>query len=318
MTAGALGQVAAVRPLDFAVIGASKSGTTSLFKYLRSHPSVYLPPGKDLPFFAADHAFARGWEASVAEHYAAAPAEALWGTVTPRYMEDSRVPERMRRLMPEVRLVALLRNPIDRAFSQYRQQVRRGKEAREFADAVTRQLEPAVLERARAAPQELDAGDRYLATGEYGRILRQFLDRFPADRLVVLFSEELDSEPGAVLDRLLAHVGVAPGFRPANLDRRYHLGGTRERFPGLAPRLKKLLPVRRVWRLLPARHRRAAWTWYFTRANVVAEPAPQVFASFRRELTAFFADDVSALETIVGRPVPWPELTGSRGGPGDR
>jgi len=306
-------ETAVARPLDFAVIGASKSGTTSLFHYLRSHPSIYLPPGKDLPFFAADPAFARGWEAAAAEHYAAALPDALWGTVTPRYMEDARVPERMRRLMPEIRLAALVRNPIDRAFSQYRQQVRLGKEKRSFPRAVADELDRAALARARSAPQELDAGRRYLATGEYGRILAGFLERFEPGRLAVLFTEELEGEPGATLDPLLVHLGLSPGFRPPNLDHRYHRGGTRERFPGLPSRLKRLRPARPLWRLLPVRRRRAAWTWLFTRANVVAEPAPEMPAPLRDELASFFREDVRMLEPIAGRPVPWPELTGRRG-----
>lgn len=296
------------RPLDFAVVGASKSGTTSLFHYLRAHPRIYLPPGKDLPFFAADEAFARGWPAAVEEHYAAAPSDALWGTVTPRYMEHPRVPERLAGLMPEIRLVALLRNPIDRAFSQYRQQVRRGKEERTFAAAVADQLDPLRLAAAREKPQDIGATDRYLATGEYGRIVGEFRRHLPPNRLLVLFTEELRNDAGTSLDRVFEHLGLAPGFRPSNLERRYHVGGTRARFPGLLPRLRRLGPLRRLWRFLPRERRRAAWTWFFTRANVVAEEPPALDPEVRGRLVELFRPDVAALERSIGRAVPWEEL----------
>ena len=101
--------------LDFVVIGASKSGTTSLFHYLGEHPSIWLPPSKDAPFFSADEWFEKGWGWMLEDTFRGAPIDQLWGTVTPRYMEDDRVPERMVGLMPHLKLVALLRNPIDRA-----------------------------------------------------------------------------------------------------------------------------------------------------------------------------------------------------------
>ena len=137
------------RLLDFVVIGASKSGTTSLFRYLRTHPAIFIPASKDVPFFSADKWLDRGWAAIRQEEFCGAPADARWGTVTPRYMEDPRVPKRIQRLMPEIKLVALLRNPIDRALSQFRQQVRRGKESRSFEEATFELMRSDAAQRAR-------------------------------------------------------------------------------------------------------------------------------------------------------------------------
>ena len=127
--------------LDFIVIGAQKSGTTSVFEHLRAHPQLYIPPDKELPFFSHDEIHAAGWPAYVSSAFRAAPDGLRWGTVTPWYMAgcpvDSEgklavaghwvacepayqrglpesperiIPERIRAQMPAVRLVAILRD----------------------------------------------------------------------------------------------------------------------------------------------------------------------------------------------------------------
>jgi hypothetical protein len=301
--------VAAVeRPLDFAVIGASKCGTTSLFYYLREHPAIYLPAGKGLPFFTSDEAFGRGWRAVLDEYYVDAPPGALRGTVTPKYMEDPRVPGRIHDLMPAIRLVAILRNPIDRAFSQYRQQVRRGKESRPFADAIREERDPARLSVARSSPHTVRAEERYLATGEYGRILTPFYERFGAASMKVVYTERLETAAEATLQDVLGFLGRPGEFRPAALSKRYHEGGSRERFPGLLSWVRRLQPLRALWHVLPSRRRREARAWFFTQLNVVAERPERLPDDLRRDLTSFFAPDVEQLQRWTGEAMPWPDF----------
>lgn len=294
------------RLLDFIVIGASKSGTTSLFEYLRTHPQIFIPAGKDAPFFALDDASLSAWPSFAAEQFSGAEAELRWGTVTPRYMEHSEIPTRVRAVMPEVHLVAIVRNPIDRALSQYRQQVRRGKEQRSFEVAVHEQIRDEHAQRTRLLdPPEVPTEDTYLIRGEYNRILQGFLAVFPRDRLLVEFSEDLDNEPGIVLQRVFAHLGVDDEFVPPNLAERYHEGGSRERLPWLVPLARRLGPVRALWHRVPRSRRQAAWRWFFTTGNVRPEPAPEIEPQTRRELAEFFRQDTEALEALVGREVPW-------------
>jgi len=290
---------ASARILSFVVIGASKSGTTALFRYLRTDPDLYLPADKDAPFFAVDEFFEGGWEAFAATYFAAAPPGALLGTVTPRYMEDPRVPGRIAERMPDVRLIAILRNPIDRAYSQYRQQVRRGKELLSFGDLVERLL---------AAQAWEDRAERILAPGHYARALKPFFELFPRQRLLVVFGEELASDPQSVIDRIRIFLGLQPGFTPPNLGKRYHVGGERQRFPGLIPALRKVAPLRRLWRLLPRRRRAGLWTWFFTQANVVEEAPEPIPPALRERLVAHYREDIEDLEELIGRPVPWQEL----------
>jgi len=223
-------------------------------------------------------------------------------------MEDARVPGRIASAMPQMRLVALLRNPIDRALSQYRQQVRRGKERRTFEQAVAAQANPAALRRARTGDPKRPASETYLATGEYGRILQGYLAFFPSESLRVVFSEDLAAAPRRVVREVFGFLGVDPDHVPENLGTRYHQGGGRERFPNLVARLKQMGPARSVWRLLPRHRRRAIWTWFFTQANVVREQPPEIAPELRARLVELFRSDVGVVAEIAGRKPPWPEF----------
>jgi hypothetical protein len=151
------------KTLDFLVIGAHKAGTTALFQYLRRHPQPFLPREKEAGFFSNDYWWDRSWKAFAEEFFDQAPVGALWGKVTPQYMAYPEVPARIRALMPEVKLVAILRNPVDRACSHYRMAVCTLTERCSFEDAAV------------ALQRGPDNPTSYLAMGQYGRILSSYL-----------------------------------------------------------------------------------------------------------------------------------------------
>src|SRR5262245_33936937 len=242
------------KPLDFLVIGAHKSGTTTLFQYLRHHPELFLPPEKEAGFFSNDYWWGRGWDAFADEFFVRASKKALWGKVTPQYMAYRETPVRIRALMPNVKLIAILRNPIDRAYSHYRMAARTLAEKRTFHQAV------AVLQ------QDEDDPTGYFAMGQYGRILFSYLTHFPAAQLLILFSEDLQNRPQFVMDSIARFLGVNSGFTPRNLGINYHVGGMRQRFPALIPTVKSMYPVWWFWRRLPERRRRVIRFWFQTEA----------------------------------------------------
>lgn len=192
--------------LDFIVIGAQKAGTTSLFEYLRRHPQISMPADKEAPYFSHDHAFERGWDAYMAKIALIDP-ERRWGTVTPHYMiggvykrakasadaagryDERTVPLRIRERLPDVRLVAILRDPVARARSHHQMMVMNGSEQRSFDEAIAEHLRPDALERARRRPLA-DTG--YVAWGEYRRILGGYFTVFPREQILVAFTDELE------------------------------------------------------------------------------------------------------------------------------
>lgn len=296
----------AARPLDLLVIGAAKSGTTTLFHQLRSHPRLWFPEDKEAPFFAKDEVFRRGWDTFAAERFAGAPPDALWAKVTPRYLGDLHVPARIRAVMPDVRMAAILRNPIDRAYSKYRLLVRHGLESRSFAEVVEAQLDPAALARARS--ERVPIRQALLARGEYGRLLDGYLEHFPRQQLLLLLTDDLAREARQVVDQVLDFLGLDGGSWAAVLERRHYVGGDRQRFPWLLPLFRRSGPLRRLWHRVPAGHRRTAHRWYSHRLNVVRRPPGEIDPGVRRLLAELYRPDVRRLQELLGRPVPWPEL----------
>jgi len=158
------------RPLpDFLVIGAQKAGTTALYAYLRWHPGIAGPSWKEVSFF--DRHWWRG-EAWYRGQFPLRAGERLVGEASPSYLFHPLAPERARSLVPGAKLVALLRDPVDRAYSQYQHEVALGREPLSFEDALA-----AEEERTRGEAERLAADPRafsrawwdhtYAARGRY-------------------------------------------------------------------------------------------------------------------------------------------------------
>jgi hypothetical protein len=212
------------------VIGAQRSGTTSLFNYMVQHPGVLPPFGKEIHYF--DHYYDRG----VRWYRGRFPfthrlRRALTLDASPYYLVHPLVPQRAAELLPEVKLVALLRNPVDRALSHYQHEVRAGRESLPFADAIDKEAERLAGEEERL---ESDPGyysynhHRYSYThrGRYIEQLRRWVRYFPRTQLLVLQSEWLYRDPAAATAAVFEFLGLPPH----RLDRyKPFLQGTYER-----------------------------------------------------------------------------------------
>jgi len=289
--------------LDFLVIGAQKSGTTAVDTYLREHPQLALPrDDKEAPFFYGG-ALDWGWDAFRARHFAAADPSSRWGKVTPQYMyEPSTTAPIIFGLLPHVRLVAILRNPIDRAVSHARMAVRRGVEQRPVLRAVLDALDPNEIVAVRSAPTETTA---YLAWGEYGRLLQPYYEHFPRESIHITFQEDWRRSPEHELQLLYAHLGVDPNLLPANPHRRYHVGGDQTRLPNLEE-IRSSWLGQYVWRRIPASGRTwlIPWLRKYEIWNTVQSPAA-IPVEVRSRLAAHFAADVATLMALTGRKPPW-------------
>ena len=118
---------------NFLVIGAGKSGTTSLAAYLDAHPDVFMAHQKEVRFFD------RYWHEGVdwyAAKFAAAAGKAAVGEASPSYLQSAEAPARTAQTIPGAKLIALLRNPVDRAYSAWTNLHEQGRDPRSFADAV--------------------------------------------------------------------------------------------------------------------------------------------------------------------------------------
>lgn len=317
--------------LDFLVIGAQKAGTTSLFEYLRTHPDVSLPPGKERPFFSKDRVCERGWEEYVSRTFHGASARRLWGTVTPQYMSgavsmsralaqvdehrsEAIVPRRIRKHLPQVKLIALLRDPVSRCISHIRMNVLTGLERRASDEAVMSLLSPEALAAARRHPRDENAA---VVWGEYGRILTGYFEEFPREQILVLFTEELHDRPRETMRRILRFLGVDSDFVPPNLGQRYREASTSVRYTWLRPdKLRSWLAsvsvARHAWRTLPRPGRLTIERWFIEARYrvglwnrqpgvVTPVPSPQVC----RTLARHYFEDARVLSALTGDRVPW-------------
>lgn len=297
------------RRLHFVVIGAQKAGTTTLWQLLRDHPQLAFPPAKEAPFFT-EESYARGLEWYLRTAFADAPAARLLGSVTPQYTMGTAaapvpvVAGRMARDAPGVRLVALLRDPVERALSQWTMSRRWGVERRPVEVALREELAPGALEAARATPSTTNS---YVAQGEYGRTLATYLRHFPREQLHVELTTSLERDPGAVVQRVLAFVGADHAWRPERLGERWFRGGERPRVPPDASQALLERLGRDVFPLAGAAQEdvAAAFWLVFQQWNVVPEPHPTLPPELEAALREHFARDATAAERLLGVALPW-------------
>lgn len=299
------------RRLRFVVIGAQKAGTTTLFQHLRHHPGLWLPPEKEAPFFSRDEAYAKGQDWYFDHFFGRAPADRAWGTASPDYMSNPATAARLHEHNPELRLVALLRDPIRRALSHHAMIRGRGVDDRTASEALAAQLDPEALARRDEALPERDA---YVANGEYGRILTGYLEHFAGDQLLCLSTKQLEDDPASVLRATYAHLGVDE-IMPPTLGQRFHVGGGNDVVSRIRSAGQRVPGATTVWHVVPQRHRaRLA-----NRARGLARPSrsrgapvaeaevldPAVAAS----LADHFRADAEHLARTTGFEADWPTTT---------
>jgi hypothetical protein len=324
--------------VDFLLIGAQKAGTTSLFEYMRRHPEIYMPPEKEVSFF--DRVYDRGPDWYLRTALRGAPPGAVCGEAsvgymggapfgeiadTERWAEDASeryekpyervIPHRIRALLPDAKLICVLRDPVERAYSHYLMSVLDGIEARSFDDAISSLIQPHSLEKSRAVPTDTNS---YIAYGEYARVLTGFTNVFPRDQLLVLYSDELNSRPAAVLESIFRFLGVTENVALTNLDVRYRTAALKPRVKGLnlnawQTSLARWRLARRAWHMLPESPRRGidqayklagfrVAVWNAQRNVQKSDGMPK---GAQELLTKHYRREMASIAEIVGRPAPW-------------
>ncbi len=194
----------------FLVIGAYKSGTTALHHYLRVHPEIFIPERKEPNYYAfADqtrpfnHPAASGSIRTQAEYeslFAQARQGQVLGEVSPAYMAASGACARIYEDAPDVRLIAILRNPIERAYSDFLMYKRDGLEHEEqFIDALKDQDR---------RDSSLDPTSHYISTGFYFEQLRPYFETFDREKIHILLHEEFVSERDHALMEIFRFLGI--------------------------------------------------------------------------------------------------------------
>ena len=185
--------------LDFYVIGAKKSGTTSLYYYFSKMPELCMHDCKELSFLSDGFEESGSFEHVITTQYNAADPTQIWGAVTPHYLYDYSIPEKLKRFMPNGKFVVILRDPVERAISNHYMMLTQGHENSDFDDVIKVQLDSAHLIRQRAREFYHGADlDSYVVWGEYGRLLEPFVEVIGRKNLLVCFLEELTNQKNGI------------------------------------------------------------------------------------------------------------------------
>ena len=206
---------------DFLIIGAQRCGTTSLYKYLEQHPAVAPAVlSKGVHYFDVNYTRDDAWYRS---HFPSRPykallskrsgQEALTGEGSPYYLFHPAVPSRVATVIPNVRLIAMLRNPISRAYSQYQHEVARGFENRGFEDALKMEDERLAGEEERlcADPGYYSFSHQhhsYVSRGIYVDQLRRWMALFPQDQILIVDSGDFFAQPERAYRDVLSFLGL--------------------------------------------------------------------------------------------------------------
>lgn len=216
---------------DFLVIGGMRCGTSSLYKYLSRHPRVLPSLRKETEFFTRYHDEGRSWYRA---HFPLRfrqrtgwPAGQAF-EATPYYLFHPHAPARAARLLPDARLVVLLRDPVERAFSHHQHMVRHRLEPLPFAAAVDAEGDRLAVETDRVLhdPSYFSRAHHrwsYVARGRYVEQLERWLAHYPASQFHVVRSEDLYADPSGVYRRLLAFLDL-PTVEPREFRNHSYAG----------------------------------------------------------------------------------------------
>jgi len=214
---------------DFMIIGAQKSGTTSLYKYLSKHPDIkpnYVV--KELDFFDEDYSRGKVWYRS---NFPKRKKGKLYFEGTTHYLYNPLVPGRVKKMLPNVKFIILLRDPIDRAYSSYKHQVRAGRETLSFEEAIQ-----AESERLKGEKEKLLTNPDYISynynhfsyieRGKYANQINNWLEYFPKEQMLILSSKDFFKNTDNSLKQIYDFLDIR--YIKTNIKKKHNTGNYKD------------------------------------------------------------------------------------------
>ena len=287
---------------NFLLIGAAKSGTTSLYHYLRQHPQVYMSPIKGPRFFAfqgGEPDFRGPGDLKMVSQlitdiegyrslFAGVSGEKAVGEASAWYLYVPETAYRIRCHVPQAKLIAVLRNPVDRAYSHFQfRRAQGGEELTDFARALDAEEERV---RERWGPDF-----HYKRMGFYHEQLTRYYELFEPEQIRVWLYEDLKEDPSGVMQDMFQYLGVNDAFVPETL--RHNVSGT-PKSRALQTFIQRPNPLKSFIKpFVPEKMRRRIRVNLRNR-NLAKPPMPE---GVREQLTEAYREDILKLQGLLGR-----------------
>jgi hypothetical protein len=300
---------------NFLIIGAQKAGTTSLYYYLKRHPEIFMSTVKEPQFFASDFVLANtagpgdSGATTVASRdeyealFAGSEEATARGEASTIYLYADEAPRRIKETIPDVKLIVLLRNPVERAYSNFLHLVRDGRETvTDFGAALAQEDD----RRAKG----WSANWRYCDKGFYGAQIERYLEVFDREQIAFFLYEDFDADPQPIVSEIYRFLGVDEEFSQ-DLSLRLNVAGVPkskgvQRFVKRGERMKWLIdPLVPDWlrrRLLKAQTRN------LSRPELAPEVRAQLLAAYRRDFER--VQELTGLDVSRWTAEPSPVLAG--------
>ncbi|MEQ9237518.1 sulfotransferase family protein [Coleofasciculus sp. E2-BRE-01] len=286
--------------INFMVIGAVKAGTTSVYNYLKQHPQVYMSPIKETKFFQWDGETRRFshphdqiiYEKSIKTFgdyralFESAKDEIAVGEATPSYLYNKEVPLRIYKRFPKVKLIVILRQPAERAFSHYLHTKWLGHEPLSFSDALIQERE--------RIQSNWGPSWHYKQQGFYAEQIKRFQALFGESQVRTYLFDDLKANPLDIIRDMYSYLGVDPDFQP-DVKTKHN-----ERFFAKNPLIHELTnqqnPAKLLAkRIIPAGVRKKLWQAITAKNSF----KPQLDPKLRWELTQSYTPDILKLQDLI-------------------
>ncbi|HCI81292.1 MAG TPA: sulfotransferase [Ktedonobacter sp.] len=289
---------------NFFVVGAARAGTTSLNRYLNQHPDIYISPRKEVHFFAAEHFPYKGPgdegmnrlvvhdEQQYLQLFAGVTGEKAIGETSPFYLCLPGTVERMAHMIPDAKIIILLREPVDRLYSAFMHLVREGRETLSLEEGLGREAE--------RKQQGFEPMWWYKELSLYSSQVKHYMEVFGKEHVKIILYEEFSANPRQALREIFAFLGVSEDV-VIDTSVRYNAAGVAKsrklytlltnfirRPNALQKRLKSLLP----WRLRDVLATKAV--------SMLVKSVP-MDTRLHEQLKPYFAEDVAQLEELLNR-----------------
>src|SRR5947199_4885982 len=204
-----------IERLDFVLVGAQKSGTTALHYFLSRHPKITMGDQQEIHFFDNDALFVSGPDyEQLHKHYPLLNASTIAGDCTPSYVYHKPAMERIWKYNPKIKLLIILRNPVDRAFAHWNMQRFKGREPLDFLDAVREEKN-----RAKEAAPLQSRRYSYVDRGFYAEQIERVFKLFPTEQVKIIKLDEFRDKKSETLDAIFRFLGLEPKVSSRDKDR---------------------------------------------------------------------------------------------------